>query len=83
MQLNVGRATRTDIEDRLASLDSIDEVAWLRLGHDVSDAEVTALVTGFETRDGDGVRAPDAGAVAALGVETRLRVWTDARSIVA
>lgn len=47
----VDEATRTDIEDRLASLDAIDEVAFLRLGHDVADAEVTALVTGFETRD--------------------------------
>lgn len=47
----VDEATRTDIEDQLAGLDALDEVAWLRLGHDVTDAEVTALVTGFATRD--------------------------------
>jgi hypothetical protein len=47
----VDEGTRTDIEDRLEGLDSLDEVAWLRLGHDVNDAEVTAFVTGFATRE--------------------------------
>lgn len=44
-------STRDDIEDRLEGLDSLDEVAWLRMAHDVTDAEVTAFVTGFESRD--------------------------------
>ena len=47
----VDDTTRDDIEDRLEGLDALDEVAWLRMSHDVSDAEVTAFVTGFETRD--------------------------------
>ena len=48
----VDEATRTDIEDQLAGLDALDEVAFLRIGHDVTDAEVTAFVTGFADRDG-------------------------------
>ena len=47
----VDEATRTDIEDQLAGLESIEEVAWLRVGHDVTDGDVTAFVTGFATRD--------------------------------
>lgn len=47
----VDDTTRTDIEDQLAELESMEEVAWLRLGHDVADAEVTALVTAFASRD--------------------------------
>lgn len=48
---DVDEATRTDIEDQLAGLDSLDEVSWLRVGHDVTDAEVTAFVVAFATRD--------------------------------
>lgn len=47
----VDDTTRDDIEEQLAGLESLEEVAWLRLAHDVGDAEITALVTGFETRD--------------------------------
>ena len=47
----VDDTTRDDIEDRLAGLESMDEVAWLRMSHDVTDADVTAFVTGFESRE--------------------------------
>lgn len=39
--------TRADIERRLADLDAIDEVAWLRVARDIDDANVTGLMTGF------------------------------------
>ena len=44
-------AVRDDIESQLAALDGLDEVAWLRLGHDVEDPHVTGLITAFRTAD--------------------------------
>ena len=40
---------RQDLEDRLAALAAIDEVAWLRLARDVEDPAVTGLITAFDS----------------------------------
>ncbi len=45
----IDEADRQDLEDRLASLTSIDEVAWLRLARDVEEPAVTGLITAFDT----------------------------------
>lgn len=42
-------AAREEIEDRLAGLDGIDVVAWLRLARDVDQEHVTGLLTAFAT----------------------------------
>ena len=41
--------TRRDIEQRLAGLESIDVVGWLRVARDIDDEQVTGLLTGFAT----------------------------------
>ena len=45
----IDEADRQDVEDRLAALTSIDEVAWLRLARDVEEPAVTGLITAFDT----------------------------------
>ncbi len=45
----IDEADRQDLEDRLAALISIDEVAWLRLARDVEEPTVTGLITAFDT----------------------------------
>lgn len=48
---DIDEADRQDLEDRLAALTSIDEVAWLRLARDVEDPAVTGLITAFDSVD--------------------------------
>jgi quinol monooxygenase YgiN len=43
----VDEADRADVESALQALDSIDEVAWLRVGRDLEDPTVTGLLTVF------------------------------------
>lgn len=40
---------RRDIEHRLAGLDAIDVVGWLRVARDIDDEHVTGLLTVFAT----------------------------------
>jgi hypothetical protein len=44
-------ATRVALEDDMAALASIEDVAWLRLGRDVEDPDVTGLITVFDDHD--------------------------------
>ena len=41
--------TRGDLEEALAGLAELDEVAWLRVGRDLDDPGVTGLLTAFES----------------------------------
>ncbi|HEX2028388.1 MAG TPA: Dabb family protein [Nitriliruptorales bacterium] len=43
--------TRQSIEEQLAGLEGIEEVAWLRVGRDLSDPDVTGLITVFRTEE--------------------------------
>ncbi len=43
--------TRRRLEDRLTDLAGIDEVAWLRVARDLSEATVTGLLTVFRTEE--------------------------------
>lgn len=47
----VPASMRTSIEDQLAGLDAIDEVAWLRVARDVADPDVTGLITVFRSEE--------------------------------
>jgi len=44
---DVDPAARADLEARLAGLDAIDEVRFVRVGRDLDDPQVTGLLTGF------------------------------------
>lgn len=44
-------ATRRRLEDRLADLAAIEEVAWLRVGRDLSEPGITGLITVFHSRE--------------------------------
>jgi hypothetical protein len=44
-------ATRVSIEDELAALGALDDVAWLRLARDIEDPSVTGLITVFADHD--------------------------------
>lgn len=80
----VDEPTRRDIEERLAGLVAIPEVAWLRVGRDLKEPAVTGLLTAFEDRDAleryrvhpDHVPVVEAIRVAGVGV-TRLDLVTD------
>jgi hypothetical protein len=80
----VDGALRDDIEGRLRTLTSIDEVAFLRLARDIADDQVTGLITGFATiEDLDTYRVhpehlPVVAAIREAGVATtRLDVPSD------
>lgn len=47
----VEEATRQELEEGLAGLDAIEEVAWLRVARDVEDPTVTGLLTVFTDVD--------------------------------
>ena len=47
----VEEATRQELEEALAGLDAIEEVAWLRVARDVEDPTVTGLLTVFTDVD--------------------------------
>jgi hypothetical protein len=40
-------AVRTEVEDQLAALADLDVVAFLRVGRDVEDPDVTGLIVGL------------------------------------
>lgn len=44
-------ATRASLEDDLAGLTALDDVAWLRVARDVEDPGVTGLLTAFADHD--------------------------------
>lgn len=48
---SVDPAAREDLEAQLRALAAIDEVAWLRVGRDIADDDVTGLLTAFATSD--------------------------------
>lgn len=46
----VDAATRADIEQAIRELDRLEEVAWLRLAHDLAEPDVTGLLAVFADR---------------------------------
>ena len=48
---DIDEADRQDLEDDLAALASIDEVAWLRLARDIEEPAVTGLITAFDSAE--------------------------------
>lgn len=43
----IDEVTRTSLEDDLAGLTALDDVAWLRIARDVDDPAMTGLMTAF------------------------------------
>lgn len=70
----VDDAVRCDIEQQLADLADIPEVAWLRVGRDIDQPQVTGLLTAFasdadlQTYRTHDAHVPVVEAVKAVGV---------------
>lgn len=47
----VDGATRRDLEASLADLEDLEEVAWVRVGRDLTDPQITGYVAAFRTSD--------------------------------
>ncbi len=47
----IDEATRTSLEQALAGLAELEDVAWLRLARDVEEPSVTGLITAFADHD--------------------------------
>lgn len=47
----VPTSMRESIEDDLAGLHAIDEVAWIRVARDLADPDLTGLITVFESEE--------------------------------
>lgn len=47
----VDEDTRRDLEASLAGLEDLEEVAWVRVGRDLTDPRVTGYVAAFRTSD--------------------------------
>jgi hypothetical protein len=76
--------TRVSLEEDLAGLVALDEVAWLRVARDVEEPAMTGLITAFEDHDAlERYRVhpdhlPVVGRVRELGVVgVRLDIATD------
>ena len=82
----VDESTRQELEAALAGLATLEEVAWLRVGRDVEDPNITGLLTVFTDVDAlaryrvHPEHIPVVDRIRSLGIPTvRLDVATDDR----
>lgn len=80
----VDDGTRRELEEQLADLAGIDEVAWVRVSRDISEPQITGYISVFRSReDLDTYRThpdhvPVVEAIRGAGVgATRIDIETD------